>query len=69
MPLSRRRFIQSLSLTALPLLKPRITFSASLSPNNSPGCVLVCVFQRGGVDGLNMIVPHHDDDYYNLRGR
>ncbi len=67
MPLSRRRFIQSMSLSVLPLLKPRISFSATLSPNSTPGDVLVCVFQRGGVDGLNMIVPHADDDYHLLR--
>ena len=29
--------------------------------------VLVTIFQRGAVDGLNMIVPHGDDQYYALR--
>jgi uncharacterized protein (DUF1501 family) len=29
--------------------------------------VLVAVFQRGAVDGLNMIVPHGDSEYYDLR--
>ncbi len=29
--------------------------------------VLVTIFQRGAVDGLNMIVPHGDPAYYNLR--
>jgi len=29
--------------------------------------VLVTIFQRGAVDGLNMIVPHGDAEYYNLR--
>jgi len=29
--------------------------------------VLVTIFQRGAVDGLNMIVPHGDGEYYNLR--
>jgi uncharacterized protein (DUF1501 family) len=28
---------------------------------------LVVVFQRGAVDGLSMIPPHGDGDYYNLR--
>jgi len=27
---------------------------------------LICVFQRGAVDGLNMIVPHGDPSYYRL---
>jgi uncharacterized protein (DUF1501 family) len=29
--------------------------------------VLVTVFQRGAVDGLNVVVPHGDGEYYNLR--
>ncbi len=29
--------------------------------------VLVVIFQRGGCDGLNTIVPYGDDEYYNLR--
>ena len=29
--------------------------------------VLVTIFQRGAVDGLNMIVPHGDSEYYSLR--
>lgn len=29
--------------------------------------VLVTVFMRGAVDGLNMLVPHGDDSYYSLR--
>ena len=29
--------------------------------------VLVTIFQRGAVDGLNMLVPHGDGEYYNLR--
>lgn len=28
---------------------------------------LICIFQRGAVDGLSMVVPHGDPDYYNLR--
>jgi uncharacterized protein (DUF1501 family) len=29
--------------------------------------VLVCVFLRGAADGLNIVVPHADRDYYRLR--
>lgn len=28
---------------------------------------LVTIFQRGAVDGLNMVVPHGESEYYNLR--
>jgi uncharacterized protein (DUF1501 family) len=30
--------------------------------------VLIAVFQRGAVDGLSMVVPHGDVDYYDARG-
>jgi uncharacterized protein (DUF1501 family) len=30
--------------------------------------VLIAVFQRGAVDGLSMVVPHGDPDYYGARG-
>src|SRR3989442_514904 len=36
-------------------------------PPNRP--ILVCLFQRGAVDGLNMIVPHGDALYYGERPR
>ena len=29
--------------------------------------VLVTIFQRGAVDGLNVLVPHGESEYYNLR--
>lgn len=29
--------------------------------------VLVCIFQRGAVDGLSMVVPHGDPNYYQFR--
>lgn len=32
-----------------------------------PGRVMVCIFQRGAVDGLNMVVPHGESRYYALR--
>jgi uncharacterized protein (DUF1501 family) len=52
-------------LLALPEWLPRITLAA---PHVGPrGDTLVCVFLRGGADGLNMVVPHGDDAYYALR--
>lgn len=29
--------------------------------------IIVTIFQRGAVDGLNMIVPHGESEYYNIR--
>jgi uncharacterized protein (DUF1501 family) len=34
---------------------------------NARGKVLICLFQRGAADALNMIVPHGDAAYYRMR--
>ena len=34
---------------------------------HAPRDVLICISQRGGADGLNMVVPHGDRDYYAHR--
>ena len=31
--------------------------------------ILVCIFQRGGADGLNSLIPYTDEYYYRLRSR
>lgn len=51
-------------------------FSAALAPlatvagargRSSAAPTLVVVFLRGGCDGLNLVVPHGDEHYYELR--
>jgi uncharacterized protein (DUF1501 family) len=39
----------------------------SVAKNYGKKKVLVTVFQRGAVDGLNVVVPHGDSRYYDLR--
>ena len=52
-------------LVALPRWAPRISLA---DPHVGPrGDTLVCVFLRGGADGLNMVVPHGDASYYTHR--
>lgn len=52
-------------LVALPTWMPRLSLA---DPHVGPaGDTLVCVFLRGGADGLNMIVPHGDEAYYQHR--
>lgn len=45
-------------------LRPRYAFAQS-----SSGKTLVVIFQRGGCDGLNTVVPYGDPNYYTLRPR
>jgi uncharacterized protein (DUF1501 family) len=50
----------------------RSAFAAELAGGaatlgNARGKVLICLFQRGAADALNMIVPHGDPAYYALR--
>src|SRR5438034_1396671 len=77
MAISRRVFVKSggLALFGLglaPLFLERAAF-ASYRPLPSSTVlyrpVLVCLFQRGAVDGLNMVVPHGDPIYYRERPR
>jgi uncharacterized protein (DUF1501 family) len=52
-------------IMALPSWMPRISLA---DPHLGPaGDTLVCIFLRGGADGLNMVVPHGDDAYYSHR--
>ncbi|HEX9929382.1 MAG TPA: DUF1501 domain-containing protein [Pyrinomonadaceae bacterium] len=39
----------------------------SLKNGNGRRKVLVTIFQRGAMDGLNAVVPYGDSEYYNLR--
>lgn len=64
MRLDRRDFLKVSAAATLPFAAPRLVFA------NGPGAdtdVLVVVFQRGGLDGLQAVVPHGDADYYRLR--
>lgn len=44
-------------------------FAAAQDPIKGYGKkkILVTIFQRGAVDGLNMVVPHGESEYYDLR--
>jgi uncharacterized protein (DUF1501 family) len=77
MTISRRIFVKdsALALFSLglePLFLSRAVFNRyrrlpSATVPSRP--ILVCLFQRGAVDGLNMIVPHGDPLYYQERPR
>lgn len=65
---TRRDFISrgaAAAAGALPSWMPRLAFrSADAVPR---GDVLVCVFQRGGMDGLSAVIPYEERAYYDLR--
>src|SRR5881396_3312374 len=77
MSVSRRVFVKSggLALFSLgldPLFLARAAFASYRPLPPFPALsrpILVCLFQRGAVDGLNMIVPHGDPIYYQERPR
>src|SRR5216110_4097102 len=77
MSISRRVFVKSGGLALVsfgldPLFLARAAFTSyEPMPPHAACCrpVLVCLFQRGAVDGLNMIVPHGDPIYYQERPR
>ncbi len=64
MKLDRRDFLKVSAAATLPFAAPRLVFGQGPVANAD---VLVVVFQRGGLDGLQAVVPHGDADYYRLR--
>jgi uncharacterized protein (DUF1501 family) len=74
MTIGRRVFVKAggLALVSLgldPLFLARAAFASYQSGPPAEHPVLVCIFQRGAVDGLSMIVPHGDPLYYRARSR
>jgi uncharacterized protein (DUF1501 family) len=66
---SRRRALAlgGLGILGLLGLKRSALGQVSLSRDAEERDLLVVVFLRGGADGLNMVPPHAEDDYYRLR--
>ncbi len=65
--LTRRLFVRSSAMAMLSMgFAPPFLARAAQSPTLGRR-LLVVVFQRGAADGLNMVVPHGDADYYRLR--
>lgn len=63
--MKRREFLKVSGLAAVPLISPRLVFAQSSGLTNND--VLVCVYQRGAADGLNLVVPYGDPNYYVKR--
>jgi uncharacterized protein (DUF1501 family) len=68
--ISRRALWGGAALSSLGfLLGPRHGWAQTTPPADARADtpVLLCVFLRGAADGLNIVVPHADDEYYRLR--
>ncbi len=70
--MNRRKFLSNLA--AMPLVGRSVLSGGALlsalgtaRAENFSGKTLVVIFQRGGCDGLNVVVPHGEDEYYRLR--
>jgi uncharacterized protein (DUF1501 family) len=75
MPISRRVFVKAGALGLVsfgldPLFLNRAVYAATTQARKQTSSrTLVCLFQRGAVDGLNMVVPYGDPFYYRERPR
>jgi uncharacterized protein (DUF1501 family) len=59
--LSRRNFI---SMGSNHKTADKLTVNVNSKNTNNNADILITIFQRGAADGLNLVVPHGDDDYY-----
>ncbi len=64
--LTRRGFLGALGAATLPHWFPRMAFAAP-DRISAQRDTLVCIFLRGGADGVNVVVPHGDTFYYRNR--
>jgi uncharacterized protein (DUF1501 family) len=69
MQMNRRFFLHKGALavagtTAMPNFLVR---SVLAETSGAPGQRLVVIFQRGAADGLNVVVPYREKNYYNMR--
>jgi uncharacterized protein (DUF1501 family) len=73
--MDRRYFLKSSGIglasfgfmAAAPKFLHQFANAATLTDTYGKKKVLVTIFQRGAVDGLNVVVPHGESEYYNLR--
>jgi uncharacterized protein (DUF1501 family) len=67
---SRRIFLKSSAMAMFGIGSTPLWLSRALYAADAPSPrkkILVAIFQRGAVDGLNVVVPHGEQRYYDLR--
>jgi uncharacterized protein (DUF1501 family) len=67
----RRAFVRNGAIALVTMgLSPsflRRTVYGMEIPKAAKGKILICLFQRGAADALNIVVPHGEAEYYRLR--
>src|SRR4051794_661764 len=67
---TRRYFLRDSALAMVGVGAAPLWLQRALYAGDSPGArkkILVAIFQRGAADGLNVVVPHGEAAYYDLR--
>jgi uncharacterized protein (DUF1501 family) len=67
---TRRFFLRNSALAMAGFGAAPLWLQRALCASNSPSAqkkILVAIFQRGAADGLNIVVPHGEKAYYDLR--
>src|SRR5450755_2891648 len=68
--MNRRIFLKSSAMAMVGIGSTPVWLSRALYAADAPTArkkILVAIFQRGAVDGLNVVVPHGEQRYYDLR--
>src|SRR5258708_10718141 len=66
--MNRRAFLKSSGLTLVSgALLPNVFVRMAHAATTKGKKILVAIFQRGAVDGLNVVVPYGEKTYYDAR--
>src|SRR5262245_46216342 len=65
--MTRRIFLKNGSVALVSLGFTPVFIARTAQAAQARKKVLVAIFQRGAVDGLNMVVPFGDPEYYRAR--
>src|SRR6516162_5762818 len=65
--MDRRHFLKALTVSSLYCLAPCLKGWTYSTVRGASDKKLIVIFLRGGMDGLNVVVPYGDPNYYALR--
>jgi len=65
--LTRRYFMRASAIAVAGMGSAPSWLVRAAAPSETHGKILIAIFQRGAADGLNIVVPHFEKRYYELR--